>query len=353
MDAIARLIHSRLSAASDHMGTLAAGYLDHAQHSSGPALSLTSLDSPPPSPAAVAVLGASLLAPGSAGWGVGVGGGASFSSWGLQQCGDAVSMVPFTRWDAEAAGLSAAGAEDGLAPRWASDSSRFTRELSPSRQRLRMGNARVCLKACFCKLLTNGHSSWQSSPLWTSTGYAVEGLNYATLPPCRFGAFIQGAELFDAAAFGVNAREASLMDPHQRLLLHAFAEASSGSVAATAARADGSAWGVYVGVSALDYGKLAMRWVQEGVPGGVAACCSSAHAGLPDEACAGVRCRVSHVTALRVICMSISYDQVGVKAPLALQSVALSCSNCSTLVTPDHTRVGSHLPSQRSVPPVT
>ncbi len=97
------------------------------------------------------------------------------------------------------------------------------------------------------------------------------------------------ASLFDAAAFGVNEREASLMDPHQRLLLQAFAEAAAGAGGGIAADNSGAPswgqgprhgqpgpavdgqglpllggvsrreWGVYVGVSALDYGKLASR----------------------------------------------------------------------------------------------
>jgi hypothetical protein len=35
----------------------------------------------------------------------------------------------------------------------------------------------------------------------------------------RFGAFVQGAALFDAAAFGLSSAEAAAMDPQQRMLL--------------------------------------------------------------------------------------------------------------------------------------
>ena len=45
----------------------------------------------------------------------------------------------------------------------------------------------------------------------------------------RFGALMDGAELFDARAFGIAAPEAAAMDAQQRLLLEASHEALAGS----------------------------------------------------------------------------------------------------------------------------
>jgi acyl transferase domain-containing protein len=45
----------------------------------------------------------------------------------------------------------------------------------------------------------------------------------------RFGAFVDGAELFDARAFGVARPEAAAMDAQQRLLLEAAHDALAGS----------------------------------------------------------------------------------------------------------------------------
>ena len=42
--------------------------------------------------------------------------------------------------------------------------------------------------------------------------------------PAQFGSFLAGAELFDAALFGLHKTEAALMDPQQRLLLECAAE---------------------------------------------------------------------------------------------------------------------------------
>jgi acyl transferase domain-containing protein len=67
------------------------------------------------------------------------------------------------------------------------------------------------------------------------------------------------AASFDAAAFGLSATEAVLVDPQQRLLLEAFAEAYSSTSAAAGAAA---ACGVFVGISSMDYQKLASRYVK-------------------------------------------------------------------------------------------
>ena len=83
-----------------------------------------------------------------------------------------------------------------------------------------------------------------------------------------FGAFIQGADEFDAAAFHLSAAEATLIDPQQRLLLEAFAEAQSvltrwdsPSDQSTSQHASSSSrlkqrFGVYVGVSQLEYARI-------------------------------------------------------------------------------------------------
>jgi len=70
----------------------------------------------------------------------------------------------------------------------------------------------------------------------------------------RYGAFIDGVDLFDAEFFGISPREAATMDPQQRLALQVGWAALEDAGRAGADLA-GSRTGVYLGVANNDYGR--------------------------------------------------------------------------------------------------
>ena len=72
----------------------------------------------------------------------------------------------------------------------------------------------------------------------------------------RFGSFIAGAQLFDAAVFGISRPEALYMDPQQRLLLHHAAEVLIWQGLASAgepAPANLTRIGVMIGIGPTEY----------------------------------------------------------------------------------------------------
>ena len=69
----------------------------------------------------------------------------------------------------------------------------------------------------------------------------------------KFGGFLDKVDHFDPAFFGISAREATSMDPHQRLLLQTIWESLEyGGIDPSSLY--GSKTGVYVGVSNFEYG---------------------------------------------------------------------------------------------------
>ena len=74
---------------------------------------------------------------------------------------------------------------------------------------------------------------------------------------CRFGAFIDGIDRFDAAFFRISPAEAELLDPQQRLMLEVSWQALE-DAGIDPDRLKGSRTGVYAGISNYDYRALVL-----------------------------------------------------------------------------------------------
>jgi len=69
---------------------------------------------------------------------------------------------------------------------------------------------------------------------------------------CRFGAFVEGIDLFDAAFFRISPVEAELLDPQQRMMLEVSWQALE-DAGIDPARLSGTRTGVYTGISNDEY----------------------------------------------------------------------------------------------------
>ncbi|MET9758084.1 SDR family NAD(P)-dependent oxidoreductase [Streptomyces sp. NPDC006372] len=109
---------------------------------------------------------------------------------------------------------------------------------------------------------------------FTGTAPDVTALMESTT---QYGAFLDDIEGFDADFFGITPREAEVMDPQQRLVLEVSCEAlDHAGVPAHALRSTRT--GVFVGLSALEYGQLTTSdparltpWTSTGAAGSIVA----------------------------------------------------------------------------------
>jgi len=109
----------------------------------------------------------------------------------------------------------------------------------------------------FWALLKHGGDAISEVPLsrWDSRLFYASEPGTAGTVTTRWGGFLENVDGFDAEFFGVSAREAERMDPQHRLLLMVAWEALE-DAGIPPISLEGSASGVFIGISGSDYGRL-------------------------------------------------------------------------------------------------
>src|SRR5262249_17282326 len=138
----------------------------------------------------------------------------------------------------------------------------------------------------------------------------------------RYGGFLSGVDRFDAAFFGISAREAEGMDPQQRLLLEVAWEALEHS-GLVPAQLVGSAPGGFVGVTSSDYGALQIEQAdqQQTYP--------YFNTGTPLNACAG---RLSYILGLQGPCMAVDTACSSSLSAIHLACASLRAGECDQVL---------------------
>ncbi len=111
----------------------------------------------------------------------------------------------------------------------------------------------------FWQLLDDGASAITEGEPGSGVGRVGELFRDAAVQnsACRFGAFIDGIDQFDAAFFRISPVEAQLLDPQQRLMLEVSWQALE-DAGIDPDRLEGSRTGVYAGISNNEYRTLVL-----------------------------------------------------------------------------------------------
>jgi len=172
----------------------------------------------------------------------------------------------------------------------------------------------------FWELVRNGRDAIREIPpeRWDAAAYYDPEPGRPGKAYTRYGGFIEQADRFDAAFFGISAREAESMDPQQRLLLEVAWEALE-HAGLPASRLAGSPTGVFVGVTASDYGLLQAERADQGEVN------PYFNTGTPLNACAG---RLSYVLGLQGPCMAVDTACSSSLSAIHLACTALRAKDC-------------------------
>jgi len=138
----------------------------------------------------------------------------------------------------------------------------------------------------------------------------------------RHGGFLSAVDQFDAAFFGISAREAQGMDPQQRLILEVAWEALE-DAGLVPARLMGSATGVFVGVTSSDYGVLQIEQEdqKQAYP--------YFNTGTPLNACAG---RLSYILGFQGPSMAVDTACSSSLSAIHLACASLRAGECDQVL---------------------
>ncbi|MFK7829714.1 MAG: MupA/Atu3671 family FMN-dependent luciferase-like monooxygenase [Congregibacter sp.] len=165
------------------------------------------------------------------------------------------------------------------------------------------------------ELLSDGRSAMREVPpeRWDVNRYFDPRPGVAGKSCTRRGGFIDGVDQFDASFFGISAREAEGMDPQQRILLEcAWHSLEDAGIRPSTLK--GRKAGVFVGVTATDYGMLQCNpdsqydvnpYFNTGTPQNVCAGRISYLFGLQGPSMAVDTACSSSLTAIHLACQSL------------------------------------------------
>lgn len=170
------------------------------------------------------------------------------------------------------------------------------------------------------QLISEGRDAIQKVPAerWNADQYYDPKPGQPGKSYTRHGGFIQGADQFEPGFFNISAREAEGMDPQQRILLEVTWEALE-NAGIPASALTGTQTGVFVGVTASDYGLLQANNARDDEVN------PYFNTGTPLNGCAG---RLSYVLGLQGPCMAVDTACSSSLTAIHLACTALRAREC-------------------------